>query len=121
MPPPDVRRGGPEEPPLVSVLSVDRTSVTVAVDGLPHMTRRLLQDAVNEALAATWERRAAAFLAARPRPGDYRGRATDADLRQRWQRLTEVAQACRARAAVSRRHEGIDADVEAVAVGGEAA
>lgn len=49
---------------------------------------------------ATWERRARALEAARPRPGDFHGRATREDLRAAWDRLTEAARACRARAQV---------------------
>lgn len=67
-----------------------------------HFRERVLQDALNEATASYWTRRAETFEAARHRPGiDYPGRATLDELRARWCALTETAQACRARAQVS--------------------
>jgi len=81
-----------------------------------HFTARVVQDAVNEALAATWQRRRDAFLAARPRPDDFPGRRTREELRARWIELTAIGDACTARAGVSLRHEDIDPDVwEAIA------
>lgn len=59
---------------------------------------RVLHDAWAQAWAATWERRATAFEDARPRRGDYTGRATPQQLRERWQTNTARAAACRARA-----------------------
>lgn len=77
-----------------------------------HFAARCVQDAINCGLAATWERRRVAFLAARPTPDDFPGRATTrADLRRRWLELTAIADACAARAAVSLRHDEIDPDV----------
>lgn len=66
-----------------------------------HFRARVLQDALNEATASYWIGRAEAFEAARPRPGDFTGNATRDDLREQWNRLTETANACRARARVS--------------------
>lgn len=79
----------------------DKTSVEQAVDHLAHFQRRVIVDALLDAWGATWERRARALEAARPRPGDFQGRATREELREQWQRLTAAAQACRARAQVS--------------------
>lgn len=76
-----------------------------------HFAARCVQDAINSGLRATWLRRRDAFLAARPRPGEFHGAKTPAQLRSRWMELTEVARACEARAEVSLQHEGIDADV----------
>lgn len=70
-------------------------------DHLAHFERRLLADAINTATAAYWKRRAAAFEAAKPRLTDYRGHATDADLRAAWRRCDDAARACRARAEVA--------------------
>jgi hypothetical protein len=61
--------------------------------------RRVLQDAYLDGCAAFWERRARQLEAARPRRGDYPGRATPEQLRARWHALTEAATACRNRAA----------------------
>lgn len=58
---------------------------------------RLTQDAWAEATQVYWERRARQLEAARPRPGDFTGRATRAERLACWDRLTEAAAACRAR------------------------
>lgn len=63
--------------------------------------RRVVQDALAEATNTYWNRRADAFDRARPRPGDFTGRATAAELAERDARLSAVAQACQHRAAVS--------------------
>lgn len=93
-------------------------------DELAHFRARVIQDAINEATASYWLRRAQQFEDARPdpartppgrsRPGEYNGgpvdfetgtpsRQPDLDeLRARWVALTVIAQACRNRATVSR-------------------
>lgn len=76
-----------------------------------HFRARVLQDALNEATASYWLRRAEAFEAARPRIGDFHGQATPEHLRAKWDELTEIATACRNRAAVALWHEDIDPDV----------
>lgn len=68
-------------------------------DAFDHFAYRVMQDAWADATAAYWRRRAEQLEAARPRPGEYAGRASIDDLRAQWQRLTDAAQACRARAA----------------------
>lgn len=74
---------------------------------------KMLRDCINEATSAYWLRRSQDFLNARPRIGDFHGQVTPAELRQRWEELTEIADACRARAQVSPL-EAIDVDVPAV-------
>lgn len=71
-------------------------------DFLDRFRVRVLQDALTEAEAAYWDRRADTFEAARPRPDDFTGQATPQQLARRAARLTDVAQACRARAALIR-------------------
>ena len=71
-------------------------------DHLDHFGYRLLRDAMNEATAGYWLRRAEDFERARPRPGDYAGQATEVDIARRDARLREAAQACRAKAAAVR-------------------
>lgn len=61
--------------------------------------RRVLLDAWLDATATYWERRARELEAARPRRGDYPGRATPAEIVEQHQRLTAAADACRNRAA----------------------
>lgn len=72
--------------------------MVAALANLPaHVERvrvRVVQDALAEALASYWSRRAAAFRHARPRPGDYTGQATEADLAETYRRLEEIAVAC---------------------------
>jgi len=70
-------------------------------DYVEHFTKRVVQDALAEATAAYWRRRAAVFRDARPRAGDYNGRATSRELRDRHRRLSEVADACEGRAHMS--------------------
>jgi hypothetical protein len=67
-------------------------------DHLENFHRRVLQDALTAATASYWHRRAAVFEWAKPRPDDFRGLATEAMLRDQWQRLDDMATACRNRA-----------------------
>jgi hypothetical protein len=56
----------------------------------------VLQDALNEANAAYWERRALDLDRARPRPGEWRAtHITPESLRARDRALSEDAAACR--------------------------
>lgn len=77
------------------------TMISRTVDYLDAAQRRVLVDLLLGGWGATWERRARALESARPRPGDFHGRANHEDLRAQYRRLTEAAQACRARAQVS--------------------
>ena len=63
------------------------------------MRRRAVQEAISNAMAATWRRRADMFDQARPRPGDYRGQATAEQIAEADRRCAEVALACRSHAA----------------------
>lgn len=89
--------------------AADRAPSNVISDGddyrLPARIDQTLHDALLEALLAGerawWKKRAQQFLDARPRPGDFRGLASDEDLRAQHRRLTDIARACRARAQVS--------------------
>lgn len=57
-------------------------------------------DVIREAEAAYWCRRAATLRWAQPRLGEYHGAATREELRARWLRLAEEAEACENRARV---------------------
>lgn len=70
------------------------------VSYVEHFQMRVLQDALASAHAGQLIRRAEQFEAARPRPGDFHGRATRSDLSRRWRELTEIAEALRAKAAI---------------------
>lgn len=71
------------------------------VEHVGHFQARVCREAIRDAEAPTWERRAAMLEWARPRAGDWPGRATREELRARYDRLTEEAEACRNRARVS--------------------
>lgn len=71
------------------------------LEHVAHFQRRVVQDAIADATGAYWERRAATFEWARPRPSDYRGRATEQQIADRDHRCAEAAKACRARASTS--------------------
>jgi hypothetical protein len=62
---------------------------------------RALTDAWLEGTALYWRGRAVQLEAARPRRGDFTGHASAAEVRARWDRLTEAAAACRTRAALA--------------------
>lgn len=69
----------------------------------PHeFSACVVADAMYESEGAYWLRRAAALEWARPRPGDFTGRATAEEIRERDRRLAEQAAACRARAELHR-------------------
>ena len=66
-----------------------------------HFRARVLADALQEATRAYWHRRADALEAAMPRPGDFAGNATRAQLEAQRARLAAAALACRQRAELS--------------------
>lgn len=65
---------------------------------IDHFVARLLQDALAEATASYWRKRAEDFERAGSRPGDYTGEASADEIARRDEWLTSVAQACRSRA-----------------------
>lgn len=65
-----------------------------------HFRARVMADALQEATAAYWRRRARALTAALPRPDDYTGRATPEQIEERRQRVASAALACNQRAAL---------------------
>ena len=60
-----------------------------------HFRYRILQDALTEATAMHWKRRAEALEAALPRREDFHGSATREDLRERYEALQRDILACR--------------------------
>jgi len=60
-----------------------------------QLGRRVAQDSLSEATACTWWRRAEMLEWARPRPGDFNGRATPEEMARRDRKLAEQAEACR--------------------------
>lgn len=75
-----------------------------------HFRARVLQDALTEATATYWHRRATALEAARSRPGDYQGRASLESIRARDARLSAAARACRRRASLALLHDTPEPD-----------
>jgi hypothetical protein len=69
---------------------------------LDHFRARVLQDALTEATAQYWLRRAQQFEAAAPKPDDYRGQATDEQLTNAWVQCITAAVACRRHAELIR-------------------
>lgn len=59
---------------------------------------RVLQDALQQASAEFWDRRAVAFEWAAPRPGEFHGNLTTEQLREKWLEMQGTAAACRAHA-----------------------
>jgi hypothetical protein len=74
-------------------------SIRTDADGfVDNFQARVLHDAWLDGSRAFWLRRAEAFEAALPRPGDFTGRATDEEREERAARIRAAAAACRARA-----------------------
>lgn len=67
---------------------------------IDHFQYRLIVDAMNEATAAYWLRRARAFADALPRDGDFMGAATPAQHAQRARANAARVEACIHRAGV---------------------
>lgn len=79
---------------------------------LDHFRARVLQDALNEATAEYWHRRADALEKARSRPNDYLGtRTTTQERRARDDGLAAAATACRRRASLTPLPAAPDPDV----------
>lgn len=91
----------------------ETTTLNAALD---RFAVRMLQECMAAALPATWFRRAATLEAARPRPGEFHGRATAADLAERDRRLAAQAEACRRHAEFLRTYPDALADVIAADV-----
>ena len=78
------------------------SQLSLVVDNLTHLQRRVVLEAFETANADWLVRRAEEFERARPMPGDFTGNASRADLSRRWCELTEIAKALRAQAALLR-------------------
>lgn len=73
-------------------------------EALSRHGQRAVQEAMTTALPFYWLRRADTLEAARPRPGDFVGQATKAQLEERDRGLAEAAAACREHAELVRRY-----------------
>ena len=63
-------------------------------DWLEHFRARVLQDALSEATASYWSRRAEQFQEAAPRLGDFHGKRTREELGIKWREMHTIASAC---------------------------
>ncbi len=84
-----------------------------------HFARRVLLDAINEATADYWRRRAEALRGARHRVGDYLPPGRLQAARARWAELTAIADACEAKATFVEMYGNELHAVEVAAVMGE--
>jgi hypothetical protein len=69
---------------------------------LDHFAARVLQDALTEATADYWDRRAQQFEDAAPCDDDDHGRAAHDELDDAWERCQDIARACKLHAALLR-------------------
>ena len=69
-------------------------------DRLARFNADVVLDALEHASSARWLRRAAQFEDARPKPTDYTGKATAAQLAAADARCAQAAQLCRHRAGI---------------------
>ena len=85
-------------------LDTHRAAIRTALEGidLEQAARRLIREAIAEALPTQWERRARVFESCRPRPGDYTGAATRDELAALDHRNAVSAAQCRMHAAMLR-------------------
>jgi hypothetical protein len=77
------------------------STVVALVEHVDRFAERVIQDALNEATAAYWRRRAEQTEAARSRTGDFHGLATSEEIEARDCRLAERAAACRGAAEIA--------------------
>jgi hypothetical protein len=86
--------------PVAALMRSELARIFSRVD-LDELTRRdAAREALNDALACTWRRRAEWFEWARPRLSDFNGNATAAELAERDRKLAAQALACRNKAAL---------------------
>jgi hypothetical protein len=78
-----------------------------------HFRARVLQDALTQATADYWLARAQVWESSRPKAGDYHGTATAEQLEEADARCAQIAENCRAHAALylDALPEEIDPDV----------
>lgn len=89
------------ENPLDAARSLSPAVAAAPTELAVVVTRRAVEDALHEALPIYWRRRADMFEWARPRPGDWPGRASASDIAARDHRLADAAEACRHAAVVA--------------------
>jgi hypothetical protein len=81
-----------------SLLRAEVARILARIDVAEPVRRRVVQEALSDALAYTWRRKAELYEWARARPGDFHGNATAAELAERDRLLAAQALACRNKA-----------------------
>ena len=96
------RRG--HDSPTVSTTTITTSSIPpqTTETWLETFTRRVIVDALNEASARYWDHRADVLEDAAPKPGEFTGKATRAELSAAWRRCHADAERCRRHAALLR-------------------
>ena len=91
-------------------LTLDRRAIRHALATIDweQARRRFVLDVMHSALPDQWQTRAATFDNARPKPGDYLGRATPAQIAAQDRRCARLAAACRLHAALLRGDDLLD-------------
>lgn len=84
---------------------------------LEHFRSRVLQDALSEACAGYWNRRAELLERCLSRPGDYAGSATAEEIESRDARIRADVARCRAHATLIADGSDISEDVRNVLAG----
>jgi len=87
-----------------ALVRAEVSRILARIDIAEPIRRRVVQDAMNDALACTWRRRAELFEWARPRPGDFNGNAGAAEMAERDRLLAAQAKACRNKAILLELH-----------------
>lgn len=90
------------------------TGIRAGALDLDHFRARVLQDALSEATAEYWRRRARTLERALSRASDYRGRATPEEIAQRDEGLRAAIMACSLRAQLCEPGAEISAEVDEV-------
>jgi hypothetical protein len=86
-------------PPAASALvRAEVGRILARVDTAEPIRRRVVQEALNDALACTWRRTADRLLWALSREGDFRGQATAEQIAERDRKLAAQARAALAKA-----------------------
>lgn len=103
----ETRKGRPAGNQAANTSTSTGTRIPVQADeSWPEtFARRVIADALCEANAAYWSRRASVFEDAAPRPGDFHGKATRDELDAAWRRCMADAARCRRHAALMRDRE----------------
>lgn len=69
-------------------------SISVPADQVDHFRKRVIQDAMVEATASYWERRAGVFEGCLIQPGDYTGNLTTEQVNEANRRIESIIDAC---------------------------